>query len=398
VCQHLPFGVAIAVPLLLTLVVAFLLRGLLRDLGVPAPWPDLGAALWLLQPLGTEVALWPAAIHVSLGLALALAALRLHRSGRHWWATLAVMGAGLSVEQVFLALPLAVWLTAGAERRRRALGATVSVIILLLIASVVWPGNDPRLHVGLSDRIVGAVQDPGFLVLLPAIGLGLQSIPLAVLWAFPLSLAALAGGGLLGSRLAPALAFRRSEPGERGLAARTLPAGLALVVLANVAVVFGVPHQGSPRVFAPSWLVISGLVPMIGSLAHLRRPRLWGASAGVFAAGALLSIALSVWVRVNTANFTESASRQLAAVVPDGATIGLCGISRTVVQPAPRGAFAAHEFIYDWAARDALAYYAHRRAEFKLAGELWNEPCPEAGEVDRVVSFSDLVTTWRSNG
>jgi hypothetical protein len=396
VCQHLPFGVAIAVPLVLTLAVAFLLRGLLRDLGAPGPWPDLGAALWLLQPLGTEAALWPAAIHVSLGLALALAALRLHRSGHHWWATLAVVGAGLSVEQVFLALPLAVWLTAGPERRSRALGGTASVILLLLIAALIWPGNDPRLHVGLSDRIVGAVHDPGFLVLLPALGLGLQSIPLAILWAFPLSVAALAGGGVLGSRFAPAIFSQRADRNESGRVRRTLLGGIALIVLANVPVVFSVPHEGSPRLFAPSWLVISGAVPMIAFLLRFRRPRVWGAAAGVFAAGALLSLGLSVWVRVNSADFTRFASMKLAAEVPDGATIGLCGVRRTVVSPAPRGAFAVHEFIYDWAARDALYYYAHRRAEFVLAGELWKAPCPEGASVDRVVSFPALLKAWRS--
>lgn len=396
VCQHLPFGVAIAVPLALTLIVAFLLRGLLKDLGTPDPWPDLGAALWLLQPLGTEAALWPAAIHVSLGLAFALAALRLHRSGRHWWATLAVLGAGLSVEQILLALPLAVWLTAGPSRRGRAFAATGTVIVLLLIAFVVWPGNDPRLRIGLSDRIVGAAKDPGFLLVLPAIGLGIQSIPLAVLWAFPLSLAALAGGAFLGFRLAPSTS--PVGPENRSLATRTLLAGLALVALASVPVVFSVPHQGSPRVFGPSWLVICGVLPITASLIRLRRLRMWGVAAGIFAAGALLSLALSVWVRVNTANFTESASRQLAAEVPDGATIGLCGVHRAVVSHAPRGAFAVDEFVYDWAARDALDYYTHRRASFVLAGDIWDNPCPSRSDVDRIVSFSDLVTTWRSHG
>src|SRR5215207_4360312 len=83
VCRALPFGVAIAVPLLLTLAVALLVRGLLRDLDTPAPWPDIGGALWLLQPLGTEAALWPAALHVPLGLVFALIALRFFRRGHH---------------------------------------------------------------------------------------------------------------------------------------------------------------------------------------------------------------------------------------------------------------------------------------------------------------------------
>jgi hypothetical protein len=55
-CGKVPFGLLIVVPLLLTLGVALLLHGLLRDLGLSAPWPEVGAALWLLQPLGTEAA------------------------------------------------------------------------------------------------------------------------------------------------------------------------------------------------------------------------------------------------------------------------------------------------------------------------------------------------------
>ena len=109
-CQHLPFGFAIAVPLALTLAVAMLLRGLLRDLGTPGPWPEVAGALWLLQPLGTEAALWPAALHVPLGLALALGSLLLFRRGRTVSATVAAAAALLSVEQLILALPLAAWL------------------------------------------------------------------------------------------------------------------------------------------------------------------------------------------------------------------------------------------------------------------------------------------------
>ena len=200
VCQHLPFGFAIGVSLALTLAVALLLRGLLRDLGTPDPWPEVGGALWLLHPVGAEAALWPAAMHVPLGLALALAALRLHRSGRHAWGALAVAGACLSVEQVVLALPLAVWIMTPRDRRNQAFAWTVSVVIVLLVAFVALPGDDPRLHLALSERVAGAVRDPGFLVLFPAVGLGLQSIPLAVAWAFPVSVVLLAAGALLGLR------------------------------------------------------------------------------------------------------------------------------------------------------------------------------------------------------
>lgn len=399
-CQHLPFGVAIAVSLALTLIIALLLRGLLKDLGVPAPWPEIGGALWLLQPLGAEAALWPAAMHVPLGLALALAALRLHRSGHHRWAALAVVGAGLSVEQVLFALPLAVWFTSPPGRRRRAVTTTAVVIGLLLIAVVVWPGNDPRLRASLGERLAGAVDDPGFLVVFTAVGLGLHSIPLALVWAFPVSAVALAAGAWLGFELAPRLFPEQPDRSDaipaRG---RTLLAGLALIVAAEVPIVFNVPHQGSPRLFAPTWLVISAVIALIGPWFHRRRLRHLAVGAGLFAAGAFLSLSLSVWVRLESASFTESASRQIAAEIPDGAVVAVCGVERTVVQPAPRGAFAVHEFVYDWAAREALYYYTGKGAEFLLAGELWQDRrCPPADEVDRVVSFSSLVTRWRGDG
>src|SRR4029450_8595752 len=116
----LPFGVAIAVPLLLTLAVALLVRSLLRDLDTAAPWSDVGGALWLLQPLGTEAALWPAALHVPLGLTLALLALRWHIRGQHARGGVAAVGAAMSAEQVICALPLAAWLITPVSERNRA--------------------------------------------------------------------------------------------------------------------------------------------------------------------------------------------------------------------------------------------------------------------------------------
>jgi hypothetical protein len=398
VCQHLPFGFAIGISLVLTFAVALLLRGLLRDLGTPDPWPEVGGALWLLHPVGAEAALWPAAMHVPLGLALALAALRLHRSGRHVLGALAVAGACLSVEQVVLALPLAVWIMTPRDLRNQAFAWTVSVVIVLLVAFVASPGDDPRLHLALSERVAGALRDPGFLVLFPAVGLGLQSIPLAVAWAFPVSVVLLAAGGLLGFRLGMVMFANEPARTDRAGAMRTLVAGLGLAAAVNVPIVLNVPHQGSPRIFAPTWLVIAGVVARIASQLHVRRPRLLSTAAGVFVPATLLSLAFSVWTRVESANFTESASNQIAAAIPDGAVVGVCGIQRAVVQPALRGAFAIHEFVFDWAARDALFYYTGRRAEFRLAGEPWDDrQCPAVGEVDRVIPFSDLVARWRGD-
>jgi hypothetical protein len=395
VCQNIPFGFAVAVPLMLTLTVAVLLRGLLRDLGTAGPWPEIAAALWLVQPLGTEAAMWPAAMHVPLGLALALAALRLHRNGNHVLGSLAVVGACLSVEQVILALPVAVWLTARPERRRQAVVSTLAVIVVLAVLVVAWPGEDPRLQASLAERVSSAVGDPAFLPQFAAVGLGAQSIPLAVAWAFPAGVIALAVGGAVGYRVGPHVFPTRPDRTRRSVS-RTLLAALALVAAVNVPIVFSVPQQGSPRLFAPTWLVVCGVVGIVVPLVHFRRPRTWGALAGVLAAAAILSLALSVWVRVESAGFTESASRQIAAEVSNDAEVAVCGVTRTVVEPAPRGAFAVHEFIYDWAAREALEYYTGERAGFSLAGELWANPCPSAPDVDRVFAFEDLVATWRA--
>jgi hypothetical protein len=396
VCQHLPFGFAIAVPFALTLVVAVLLLRLLQDLGIPSPWPELAGAVWLLQPLGTEAALWPAAMHVPLGLALALGALRLHRSGHHVWGAVAVAAAALSVEQVVLALPLAVWFATPPDRRRRAVITTVVVIVVLAIGFVVWPGNDPRIRATLGQRMTELIVDAGFLVKFPAVGLGIHSIPLAVLWAFPLSTLVLACGGLVGVWLGPAL-LARPHRYDWTRARRTLFVGLGLIVAINIPVILAVPHQGSPRLFAPTWLVVSGMVGLMGPLVPRRSLRSIGAVAGTIGAGALLSLAFSVWVRLETASFTESASRQIARVVPDHSVVALCGIGRTVVDPAPRGAFAIHEFLDEGTARRSLSYYTGRESEFVLAGEVWTDrACPRVGDVDRIVSFSDLLRAWRT--
>jgi hypothetical protein len=386
VCQSLPFGVAIAVPLALTLLVAVLLRLLLRDLGVPPIWADVGAAVWLLQPLGSEAALWPAALHVPLGLALALGSLLLFRRGHAVWAAVAAAGAFLSVEQVIFALPPAVWLSTPQGRRSRSTAVAAGVAGTTLVAFLLWPGSDPRLQATLGARIVGALRDPLFYLEYPAVGLGVHSMPLAVAWAFPLSLVALLGGGAVGAWLGPRAAAA-TRPGR--VLPRVLGAAL-LVLLVNVPVVLAVPRQGSPRIFTPTWLVLAAAVGMIGPAVRWRRPALAGAVAGLVAAGALLSLAWSVQVRVASADLVEHAARRLGAQVQDGDVVALCGVPRTVVEPAPRGAFAVHEFVYDWAAADAVAFYSGRHVQFRLAGALWPTPCPDSRDVDVVVWFDDL--------
>src|SRR4029434_7336549 len=95
ICRSLPFGVAIVLSLIATLAVAWQVRGLLRDLGVPQLWADVGGALWLLQPLGTEAGLWPPAFHVPLGLVLGVAAVRLYHRSRFGWGAVANLAAAL---------------------------------------------------------------------------------------------------------------------------------------------------------------------------------------------------------------------------------------------------------------------------------------------------------------
>ena len=151
-CTSVPYGLVILVPLALKFTAGFLLYGLLRDLRVSRPWPEIGIALWLLEPLGTEAALWPAALHVLLGLVLGLAALRLYRRGSLGWAALASLGAALSVEQVIFALPVAVWLTSPRELRSRATLVVTGVVAVVILAYAIRPGENERQALTLAER------------------------------------------------------------------------------------------------------------------------------------------------------------------------------------------------------------------------------------------------------
>lgn len=390
ICRSLPFGVAIIVSLIVTLAVAWQVHGLLRDLGVPQSWADVGAALWLLQPLGTEAGLWPAALHVPLGLLLAVAAVRLYYRGRLGWAAAANVAAALSVEQIILPLPLGVWLVAAAGQRRRAAAISAVIGVLVIATFFMWPGANPRLRTGGLERLAGLVENPTFYVGFPAVGLGLHSIPLAVVWAFPWSVAILAAGAILGWWIGPRLAAA-SRPVSTGDQVRGLTAFAAIVALANVVVVLAVPQQGSPRVFAPTWLVLAIGGAWAGACTDWRRPKVLGVCSAVFAAGAMLSLALSASVRLRSADFTARATRVVAARVPEGGRVAVCQVRRTVVEPAPRGAYAVHEFVYDWAAERALQYYTGRHATIYLAGDLWDNPCPPSKDVDAVIRFDELL-------
>jgi hypothetical protein len=388
VCQNLPFGVAITVGLSVTFVVAFLLRRLLRMLGSPAPWPDVAAALWLLQPLGLEAALWPAALHVPLGLAAALGSLIAHRSRHLWTGLLLGLAAMLSLEQAILALPLAAWLVTPVDLRRRVAIAMTALSAAVVAAYLLVPGNDPRLSADATDRVRGLFTDIDFIVRFPAAGIGAESIPLAVRWAFPVSVIVLVAGAvagwLWGSRVWPA-----SRSTVRSPNIRTVIAVGVLIVLINVPVLLNQPRQGSPRIFTPTWLVLAAVAGLW--LVRLR----WNgrvvvtALIGLYLGGAVLSLALSAWVRVENADVVDHVSHEVAEITSDGDVVTLCEVPRTAVTPAPRGAFAVQDYLYDWAAADALYYYTGRQATLRIYQADGHQDCPE-GDSDLVVPFRTL--------
>jgi hypothetical protein len=387
VCQTLPFGVAIAVGLALTFAVALLLRRLMTVLGSPDPWPDVAAAVWLLQPLGLEAALWPAALHVPIGLAAALGSLIAFRSRHILVGALLGLAAMLSVEQAILALPLAAWLVSPPDVRRRVAITMTGVAGAVVVAYVLVPGNDPRLSAGATARAQGLFTDLGFLVRFPAVGVGAESIPLAVRWAFPLSIVVLIAGGLAGWLWAA-----RAWPAPRALpplGVRPLISVGVLVVLVNIPVLLNQPRQGSPRIFTPTWLILAALVALWLGRVKWRWRTFYGVAAGVYLSGAVLSLALSASVRVQTADVVEQVSHEIAERTTDGDLVTLCAVPRAVVAPAPRGAFAVQDYLYDWAAADALKYYTGRQATFRIHQASVDQEC-RSGEAALAVPFNAL--------
>jgi hypothetical protein len=393
-CGRVPFGLLMLVPLGLTLTVAFLLRGLIQDLGAARPWPEAAAALWLLAPLGAESALWPSALHVPLGLALALGSLRMYRRERYVLGGALALAAFLSLEQALFAMPLAAFLVTP-KHKVKSLLTSGSIALVVLIAFATWPGQNERTAVSLSERVSGIVQDPLWYVKFPVAGLGVHSIPLAVWWALPFSVAILAVGGWLGMRLGrslPGEAVSSPSPDERpGL--RILAATAVLAVLINLPQMATVPRGVSGRIFAPTWLLLAGSVALIADRTRAPRAGWFWAGAGIFGAGAVLSLALCVDVRLHTADFTEASSAYIAARLSSpNEVVAVCGIERTVVTPAPVGSFAINEFIYDWSAQYALKYDTGKSAVFLLGGPLWGTRCPDLAGADLVVRFQQLRT------
>ena len=394
-CRSVPFSLLILVPLGLTLIVGAQLHGLLRDLMVPPPWPAIGAALWFLQPLGAEAALWPSALHIPLGLALALGALRLYRRQRYWAAVPLGLAACLSVEQVIFALPALVWLVVPPGRRKTAVALAGATSLLVLVAYQQWPGSAPRGPSTFVDILLNPFRGPMFYVRFPATSLGLHSIPLAVLWAFPLSLVLLAGGAAVGWLLGPRLLARTPRPAERnGTDGRWLVAIVALlIVLFNLPVVLAYPHATAGRVFTPTWAMLAAFAALGGSLVHWRRPRVAASVAGFLATAALLSIAFSVSVRVRTADFAEASFKSLGRRVPPNGVIAICDIRRTATRRAPVGEFHTSEFLGEWP-EYALTYHAGVTAQIRRGGQYWNSRCPDVRGADVVVSFDQLTAAY----
>ena len=162
-----------------------------------------------------------------------------------------------------------------------------------------------------------------------------------------------------------------------------------LIVLVNVPLI--VTEVGySARTFTPTWLVISGAVAGAAASVAWRRVRAFGALAGAFAAMAILSLALSVFVRVRTDKFNRAAAAWIAARTVDGATVAVCDVDRTVVNPAPLGAFHLHELHSEWSSW--IEYHTGRRVQIRRSGQrYWGARCPDLRGATLVISFPRLV-------
>jgi hypothetical protein len=171
---------------------------------------------------------------------------------------------------------------------------------------------------------------------------------------------------------------------------RPLLAVAMLIVLVNAPVVLSQPRQGSPRVFTPTWLVLAAVAGLGLGWARRRHLPLLGAAAGLYLSGAVLSLALSSWVRVETAAVVERVAHRLAANTSDGENVMVCEVPRAAVAPAPRGAFAVQDYLYEWSAADALRYYTGRRAVVHVFPTGSGAEC-RAGSAALVVQFDQVA-------
>jgi hypothetical protein len=92
---------------------------------------------------------------------------------------------------------------------------------------------------------------------------------------------------------------------------------------------------------------------------------------------------------VETADVVEHVSREIAERTTDGDLVTLCEVPRAAAVPAPRGAFTVQDYLYDWAAEDALRYYTGRQATFRIHQANGDQGCPD-GDAALVVPFDAL--------
>ncbi len=391
ICPRAPFGLLVAVPLALTVGVAWAARALLRDLGGPEPWASGGAALFLVHPVGAEAALWPAALHVPLGLLAALAGLLALRRGRTLLGVTLALLACLSTEHVLFALPAAAYLVAPPERRRRAGLVTGAIVAAVLAFYASFPGTSPRTTVGVVERLANLIVEPGFYPRFAAVGLGMQAVPAAFVWAgLAIGLIAVVGAAAWWW-WACAGGAGAGSGGPRPRA--VLAGGSLLVLLVNVPVMTTLPRDHSPRLFTATWLVLCMVGALLAGALGARSARVVALGAGAFAGAAVLALALSVAVRQETASFNRTAFAWIAARVDGpGAHVAVCGVEPRAVDPAPRGAYTLHELFYDWAPSNAMRWHTGESARFTLYR---GAPCPAGVEADLTVDFDDLVLLHR---
>ena len=261
----------------------------------------------------------------------------------------------------------------------------------VVLTYATWPGANERQAVTLADRLHNVFAKREWYLFFPASGIGLYSGAIAFVWALPYSIAVIVVGAVTGALLMPRLlANHTSLRFDSGQAYRAILAVAVLVICVNLPLI--VTEVGySARTFTPTWLVLSGVVAAGGARVAWRRVRVLGMLAGTFAAFALLSLALGVSVRIRTDDFNRAAAQWIADRTKDGAVVAVCDVDRTVVNPAPLGAFHLHEFHSTWSSW--IEYHTGRIVEIRRSGErYWGSRCPDLRGADLVISFPRLVS------
>jgi hypothetical protein len=391
-CGRVPFGLVMLPGLTATIATGWQLRALLRELGAGPRWAAVGGAVWLLNPVGLESALWPAAMHVPIGLGLAVGALRLVRAGRLGAGTVAALGAMACLEQVIFSLPLLAALVAPPGRRRRVAALAVAAALVLLAVYVAVPGQDPRTTATLADRLTAPLRQLGWYVEFPAIGLGAAAVPGALRWSPVAGGVLLVAGAVAGAALAaraPSWWAGRDVVAPARRRGTWVLAGLVVLALVNLPSIVTVPRDTSPRLFAPTWLALAAAAGLAGDRVRWRRPVFTGGVMGVAAATAVLSLAFAGAVRITHADQSAHAFERLAGLVDDGGLALVCDVPPKLVDPAPAGAFALHDLFYGWAAEPALWYVTGREARIRIG--YTGQDCPAAPGADVRLPLAALL-------